>query len=142
MTCAECERPVSPSHATLCIGHAYQERSKEVQKSTDRYRPIDEILNQPIVRVLRRLRWFDWISLAELFDALDVEVLGTRNGRARSRERDRYSAALEYAVRSGLVERGGKRPRCVYRITGAGRTELRRRVNGYDLSVANEWGVA
>lgn len=53
-------------------------------------------------RILLALRWFDWASASELYDALDV---------VDQRERNLFSSALSWMLKRGQVERVGGRYR-------------------------------
>lgn len=106
--------------------------------SRQRYVPIDELLEQPLIRLLRALRHFGWVDIADLLDAMDVAP-NERTGVA-GRERNGVSVALRRCVRDGLIERRRSRRhtqtrttsgRNVYdvRLTSAGRTFLSQRLD-------------
>lgn len=87
--------------------------------SVDSYVQLDELLSQPATRLLRALRFFDWVSSSDLYVALDVG----------DHEQSAFSAALARSARDGFVDRnrsGG----VTYRLTAAGRRELERRLRG------------
>lgn len=85
------------------------------------YIPIDETLSMPIVRVLRTLRHFEWVTSGEL-----LYVLGVNE---RGREHNALHRALSRACVSGYIEtRGPSRNYREYRITSKGRAELKRRL--------------
>lgn len=85
------------------------------------YTPLDETLAMPVTRLLRALRWFDWARSGDLYLALEVS----------DDERSNYSAALSRMAKSGLVERGdNSTDGWAYRLSGAGRAELDRRLRG------------
>jgi hypothetical protein len=68
--------------------------------AAEAYRPLDEILAVPRMRLLRGLRWFGWVTSEELMLALDVPdfVRGDDN-----QERANLTAALHTAVRKGEI---------------------------------------
>lgn len=74
------------------------------------YTPLESVLSSPSVRVLRAIRFFDWVYADELMVAMD----------ATDADRDSLSTALSRLVKIGSVERNGQR----YRITADGRAEL------------------
>lgn len=81
-----------------------------------RYYPIDELLEMPVVRILRTLRRFDRASIDDLRVAMNVED--------DLRAANRTSAAMTRLVREGCVERSGPHNFYSYRITDKGRREL------------------
>ncbi len=102
-----------------------------------RYRPLDEVLDRPRVRILRALRWFDWVEPQDLFAAIgapDEETL-----------RDRYVKALSQSVLAGHVERAKRRTRVTYRsghgflayvrLTESGHREIQRELATTELAV-------
>ena len=93
------------------------------------YHPLDEVLAHPATRLLRALRWFDWVQTYDLFAAAGVPdyVYGFRNV-----ERDAASSAMSRLVKAGHVERSGKQDHDGYavRITPSGRRELELRLRG------------
>ncbi len=95
-----------------------------------RYTPLDELLDQPATRVLRGLRYFDWVSSFDLFHALGAPDYQP-DQRHTNTERNALSAALTRLVKMGFVERGNRQvDGYVHRITPAGRAELKRRLAG------------
>lgn len=68
------------------------------------YVPIDEWLQKPRTRILRALRWFDWVGVEDLFFALDVPSYADDDLIRRA-----YSQALCRLVSEGLVETQGTR---------------------------------
>ncbi len=68
--------------------------------AAEAYRPLDEILSIPRMRLLRGLRWFGWVTGEGLFLALDVPdfVPGEDN-----RTRNNHTAALQTAVKKGEI---------------------------------------
>lgn len=64
------------------------------------YVPLDELLAQPRTKLLRAIRFFDWVTSDDLFLACGVA----------DHETDAYSQALARAVKAGNIERRGKRP--------------------------------
>lgn len=88
-----------------------------------RYVPLDEILAKPPTRVLRALRWFDWVSLGDLLLALDVEDPSSIGYAA-------YQQAVSQLVKRGEIEQrriDGVSRFCEYRITPSGLADLQRR---------------
>ncbi len=75
------------------------------------YIPLDEWLDRPRVRMLRAMRFFDWVTAEDLFLALDVAE--------DKKERDNYSNALRRARQAGDIERHPRRAayRLVRKIT-------------------------
>lgn len=96
------------------------------QRPLAAYRPLDEVLARPTVRVLRALQWFDGVTAADLLDALDIEDEGERND---------YNHRLWWAGTRGYVrgERWG-----LYRITDAGRAWLAKQIARADVGVASD----
>jgi DNA-binding transcriptional ArsR family regulator len=90
------------------------------QAGAPRYLPLDELLEEPRVRVLRLLRHFDSASLPELLDA--AREPATWN----SPPYQAFSRALLRHVEAGHVERFGQQQRYRYRVTASGRRELAR----------------
>lgn len=87
-----------------------------------RYVPLDVILEQPATRLLRALRWFDWVNSSDVINAAGFpeQIAGQPN-----RERDTASQALYRLSVAGLVERSGVRgDGFLYRITAHGRARL------------------
>lgn len=90
------------------------------------YTPLDELLEQPGIRILRALRFHDWVTTSTLLDAGLME---------RTAADDR---ALYRLVEAGHVER--KRTvghHAEYRITAAGKAHLVQRLQS-PLLVATE----
>lgn len=93
------------------------------------YTPLDEILETPSTRILRALRWFDWVSSPDLMNAAGVPDFVVEYG--DNHERNAASAALSRLVRSGYVERGVRLlDGYTHRITKAGLRELKLRLRG------------
>lgn len=91
------------------------------------YKPLDELEISMRVRLLRSLRWRDWSSTMDLFDAMNVDQ------DANSTERNSAQVALGRLVKSGLVDRRvppGQRVGADYKITAAGCTEVERLRSG------------
>lgn len=86
-------------------------------EATDRYLPLDELLELPRVRVLRVLQRRDWSSMREILDHLNENDPATWQA---------FNSALIRHVKSGSVDRRGTIGSYEYRITQAGREELRR----------------
>lgn len=107
------------------------------------YMPLDMLLEQMPVRVLRRLSHYDWINIVDFRDiAMNAEP-NPKPG-CQSKERNCLSNTLKRQTRLGHVERrsnGARRTnaRLSYdiRITAAGREWLRKRLN-QPLLVADE----
>lgn len=91
-----------------------------------RYRPLDQLLDNPRILVLRGLNRFDWVEPADLFDAIGVaEHVGP--------ERNTFTKALSRAVQLGHVQRmtvpsmtgWNDTHLTLVRITSSGRRQLR-----------------
>lgn len=93
--------------------------------------PIDAVLNQAPVRVLRALRWCGWI---DVYDFRDVVLDCTHED-----NKNAISAALGRLEREGLIEKRPQRQRLGYvavsdrwcydlRITPAGRAWLAKKL--------------
>lgn len=80
-----------------------------VGRNPKRYMPIDEWLEAPRTRILRALRWFDWVDSDELFLAIGVD-------RGDTRARDAYCQMLVQLVRQGAVRKRGERGAFQYRL--------------------------
>lgn len=102
------------------------------------YKPLDEALAKPRVRILRQLELFgDWVAANDVLFALSVADGDYRDRTANdwgTRERNNYTQHLSRLARSPLVERR-EAPSLLsrtvtlvydYRITEAGRSELAR----------------
>lgn len=94
-------------------------------KPTKRTRPVDDIvvkddddhgLMRP--RILRSLRFFDWVTAGELFDAMGIEMDHAAN------QYNNAAVQLSRLCREGLVEKRGVRGAYDWRITAAGREAL------------------
>jgi hypothetical protein len=92
---------------------------------TIRYNPLDEILADPRVQILRALRRFDWVECVDLFEAMGVSL--------EPIERNRYSAVLSRLTRGAFAARREPttswkpgRQFNLYRITQSGIDELAR----------------
>ncbi len=106
-----------------------------------KYIPLEFILEKPRVRLLRALRFMDWIEAIELFDRMGlVESASDDN-----RDRDRHYHRLSHLIAEGSVEvRKVKQPsvarstqrttitRQEYRITPSGRDALKQIINDYE----------
>jgi len=105
------------------------------------YRPIDEILAEPRIRILRTLNRFNWMYLPEINDLLDVREYLDRN---------LYSVTIGRLVWFGLVETrhvttlkyfhehyalGAK---FEYHITTEGRDELREALDNQAIEIADQ----
>lgn len=93
------------------------------QRSLAAYKPLDEILDTPPVRILRALRWFDWATRGDLFLALDDLEPDSIRWAA-------HQQALVQLVKRGSIEScgRGRRTTQTYRITRSGHAELARRL--------------
>lgn len=97
------------------------------------YRPLDETLAEPRVRILRALRYHDWVPSIDLTTAL-----GLNKGKVMNT----YHQTLKRLADKGLIERrhiytvyntdNGHN----YRITPAGRAELAKILREYDQVTA------
>lgn len=106
------------------------------------YEPdIASALDEWSTRALRRLRFFGYVSQIDLRDAVEAETEADRNA---------LSASLSRMTRDGYVEREWRTHRWYnadngywYRITQAGRDELKRRLNRINrLPVATDEEIA
>ena len=102
------------------------------------YTPLDELIAKPVVRLLRGLRFHDWITGPSLLDLCDVPPFDERDHLVR----DAFTQALSRIVKRGLVERRDQlAPRreftamrqYEYRITEAGRAKLAALLKGKAL---------
>ncbi len=75
------------------------------------YVPVDELAASPRARILRAIRHFDWVTVRELFDVLDLPPW-----KDKSSPRYVYSAALNHLVKRGFIEMAGDRETRVYRL--------------------------
>lgn len=88
----------------------------------DTYVPFDEQERGAIRgRLLRALRFFDWVTASDLLDALGLPM------DVRSREYNGAAVVLSRVVKGGQVERRGRRNAFEYRITELGRAEIAER---------------
>lgn len=108
-----------------------QQLKRTRRKEVKLYVPIDELLAQTSVKLLRGLERFgDWTMVGVLFDAIGVPAFDEVD----HTERDRFTQRLSYLVRvQKYVERRRANDfdaplgeRFEYRITEAGRAELAR----------------
>lgn len=108
--------------------------SPECQRARDleyeNYRPIDELLDLPRNRILRLLRWFDWVGSRAIAEHLELSIEGAR----MDPRRDAHDHALYRLVVSGHLEKRNARTwwsnrpsrpgsHCEYRLTAKGRAE-------------------
>ncbi len=92
----------------------------------DAYTPLDELLEQPRVKILRTLVRRGWIAQSVLFELMSVPPADDDGS---SKARDRYTQRLSVLRRAGYVDRReGESVGFIrdneYRITEAGRTWL------------------
>lgn len=95
------------------------------------YSPLDYRLEIPSVRMLRALRFFDWVDARTLWDVIGVPDYSQV---ARCPERNGASVALARLLRHGYVERIGRVPHALYRVTASGKRYAREAVLS-DLAV-------
>jgi hypothetical protein len=88
------------------------------------YHPLDELLETPLLRLLRGLSRFDWVCGRDLFDAIEVPQY-TVDAEARNV----YSVTLSRLVKRELAECRGPHASRDYRITPLGRRTLQ---DGFD----------
>ena len=127
--CSRCaRRPHRPGKAycETCV-----EKLKAIRNRTreEAYQPLDELLETPRMRMLRFLSRCDWISAADIFDALDVSP----------DERLAYRQTLRTQWRIGAVERrqfDGEPGE--YRITPKGRKVIEKVMQKYDRSLSGK----
>lgn len=122
--CVACRRPANgASRCEKCAA-----RRCEI-----RYFPIDEELSEMGNRILRALRFFDWVASPDLIEAMNISA----------EERPAYSSSLARIIARGYVEeiwlslkypRGRQRERQV-RITTAGRERFQKVLRRYDVEV-------
>jgi hypothetical protein len=129
--CNNCTKPPLPgrSKCASCIEvqkRAYHRR-REMGIIAGDYRPIDEVLESPPVRILRALRHFDGISCFDLFEIIGVP----RHNGGTDALRDAHTQALCRLNKAGLIERMRFSGMLVrgegfnwYRVTEAGRQWL------------------
>lgn len=142
--CSRCRGPKPAACRTSqCDGCLVEQRDRErfVRAGTwIAYTPLEDVLAQPAVRILRTLRWFDWIEVSDLLLAAGASEEHDASDRAA------LLTALSRATAAGHVERfvpprasGGDRAGRTswYRITAAGRGELARRL-AVDLEIATD----
>ncbi len=88
-----------------------------------RYIPIGDVLNRCGIRILRHLKWFDWATPSELYEAMNSSGdLGLHK-------------AMNRLVCDGHVEMDGSRMDARYRVTPAGRARLKSVLDGYQASL-------
>lgn len=97
----------------------------------DAYEPIEDILARPKVRILRALRWFGWVSLHDLADALDVAFV---TGESNEEWKSLYDS-IRYLVKTGRVEARGSSWDTEYILTDLGRADLARTLRKYEESI-------
>lgn len=90
---------------------------------TGRYRPLDTILSDWCVLVLRAASRFDWAEPADLSLALDVP-----SKTVDPQRRNCFDVTMSKLTRRGHLERRGRPMAYQYRITEAGRLELERQL--------------
>ncbi len=86
--------------------------------ATNRYAPLDEQLERPSIRILRALRWHDWITANDLMIVLNVPDYD----RASNRERNAYVSSLRRLVALGDVMRDTTYYPSRYRLTSRSKT--------------------
>lgn len=103
------------------------------------YRPVDEIANQTRVQVLSALYRLthdgEWADSREIFLAARLDDDG------HSTERNTAAVALGRFVVLGLAERRGARCAFDYRVTAAGRAEVRRYRAGEFPALNGRWAA-
>lgn len=111
------------SQCQVCIDAYTRPVSRPAkQRTLSGYQPIDETLQLPRVRLLRALRWFDWVTLHDLLDALDMDECDDR-------PRWAHKTAMHLLSRGGFVETlRVPLVGVMYRITAKGRAELAGRI--------------
>ncbi len=101
-------------------------------RGADGYAPLDETLAKPRVRILRVLQHFGWATTEDIRIALDVPPVAI--------EWDRLNTATSRLTRDGHLERAGKFPEFIYRITPSGRRELQAELaRGFAGCPTEEW---
>ncbi len=90
------------------------------------YTPLDDLLRQPAVRLLRLLRRFDWIETRDIWLGLDFA------DRAHA-EHEAYTQALCRLHKDHCVERIGRLNGYSYRITELGHERLAKYLRRADL---------
>ena len=86
------------------------------------YEPLDVILESPTVRVLRAIRRYDWMTMADIAEILDVRDVQSRNN---------LSGTIQNAARQGYIEKSSGSGLRLYRITTSGIGRLDRVMNRY-----------
>ncbi len=105
------------------------------------YTPIEDILDRPRVRLLRAMRWLDWIEPRDLFDQIEL----VESSVDCNRDRDRHWRGISALHAEGAIEQrsvrqmskgnGAQRKwieKNEYRITKAGKDLLRRMLEAYE----------
>ena len=110
--CSRCRNRWATRGKTTCTPCRESGRERvQVFRGSIPYCPIDVVLEQPRVQILRVLRRFDWVDVADLFEVIDIPTS----------DRNRWSQVLSTLVDKRSVERRSDRH---YRITETGRCEL------------------
>lgn len=86
------------------------------------YEPLDDILRSPTVRVLRAIRFHDWISMSDVAEILGIDGF---------KERNNLSSVLQNMARFGYVDRHRGLGLRLYRITRRGIEQLERALAKY-----------
>jgi hypothetical protein len=95
------------------------------------YDPIADILARPRIRILRALRWWEWVDSGELFQALGVPDYE----QCRNPEWNQYAQTLGCLAKTGRCEADRTTYPTLYRLTDLGRADLKRTLAGYVASV-------
>jgi len=88
---------LTPQSTLIRIENGYQRRICRTCKMGRLYTPIDEILGMASIRVLRSLRWFDWVEMRDAFDAVEAPDHDCA-------ERNAIAAAISRLIKRGCVE--------------------------------------
>jgi hypothetical protein len=116
---AKMNRPCSLCGDPIGVADLRLTQCRECSTWIATYMPVDYALSCMRARMLRALRWLDWVESRELF----IEVMGLDEDFAAP-ERKAAQTCIKRLVASGLVERrsyAGRRHHLDYRITEAGR---------------------
>lgn len=100
MTCTYCKRRRARTDRKSCApcADAYRKWQNDYRRRLRiDYTPIDEWAEMPRTRLLRALRFFDWVEFADLADAIGVTSLDA--------DRNTLYCVLRRLVVAGSVER-------------------------------------
>lgn len=95
--------------------------------SSNAYVPYDELESILAIRIMRAIRFFDWATVADIRDALDIgEDDRQKDGAGKWRKGNHMSSTLRQLIQRGALVRRGDVRGYEYRLSERGRRLLSR----------------